>query len=71
MLKEKGIVDIINFILLQREYSRQRFGNFVFETLKAYHNDCILRNPYASATEILHANAELGKYVGKCIRGEY
>ena len=71
MIKEKGIVDIINFILLQREYSRQRFGNFVFETLKAFHNDCTLRNPLASTTEIFHAETELGKYIGKCIRREY
>ena len=55
----------------QRAESQRRFGNFLFDTLKAYHNDLTLRNPNASVFEKLHASAELGKYMGKCIRREY
>lgn len=63
-------MDIIS-ILLQREYNKQRFGNFLFETLKAYKNDCTLSNQNTSTIDRLQASAELGKYFGKYIRREF
>lgn len=68
--KEK-IMNIYQLIQQQKAEQQRRFGNFLFETLKAFHNDCMLRNPDASVFEKLHASAELGKYFGKYIRREY
>ncbi len=54
-----------------REQQRQRFGNFMQDLFKAVHNDSILRNPYKSDAEKIHAESELGKFIGKCIRREF
>lgn len=54
-----------------QQQQKRRFANFLYDTLKAFHNDCTLRNPNSSVFEILHASSELGKYMGKCIRREY
>ena len=53
-----------------REQQRQRFGNFMQDLFKAAHNDSTLRNPYKSDAEKIHAESELGKFIGKCIRRE-
>lgn len=64
-------MDIRYLIQLQKQQNMQRFSNFVFDTIKAIHSDSTLRKPLASTTEIFHAETELGKYIGKCIRREY
>ena len=63
--------NIYILIQQQRAESQRRFGSFLFETLKAFHSDCTLRNPYKSYAEKIHAESELGKYIGKVIRREY
>lgn len=64
-------MDIRYLIHLQRQQNMQRFGHFLFDTIKAIHNDCTLRNPDATTLEVIHASNELGSYMGKCIRKEY
>ncbi len=54
-----------------REQQRLRFGNFMQDLFKAVHNDATLRNPYKSYAEKIHAESELGKFIGKCIRREF
>lgn len=54
-----------------REQQRQRFGNFMQDLFKAVHNDSTLRNPYKSDAEKIHAESELGKFIGKIFRREY
>ena len=53
------------------EQQKQRFGNFMQDLFKAAHNNATLRNPYKSDTEKIHAESELGKFIGKIFRREY
>ena len=54
-----------------REQQRQRFGNFMQDLFKAAHNDSTLRDPRKSDAEKIHAELELGKFIGKVFRREY
>lgn len=53
------------------EQQRQRFANFMQDLFRATHNNATLRNPYKSNAEKIHAESELGKFIGKCIRREF
>lgn len=64
-------MNIYQLIQQQRAEQRQRFGNFMQDLFKAAHNNAILNNPYKSDAEKIHAESELGKFIGKCIRREF
>ena len=53
------------------EQQRQRFNNFMRDWFNAAHNDAILRNPYKSDAEKIHASNELAKFLDKIFRRKY
>ena len=64
-------MNIYQLIQQQRVEKQRKLSNFVFETIKAFQENCVLKNPNSSTYEKTHAGIEICKYIDKRIHKEH